>query len=195
MRNKNIISLDIDGILTDYPKCWLQFLYLQTGKNFKSVQHAKIKLKDDYSRLKSVYRRSEYKEFLPLLPQAELMLNFFRDKGYNFVVSTSRPILSPDFPALYTISKNWVSRNVGPDCPVYFKDETLQHIPNLHEISFHIDDEMRYAHAFACRDVFTYLITAINVTDKKEEGQVSANILSLKTHDDLIRNIRSEEKP
>lgn len=194
LKTKNIVSLDIDGILTDYPKCWLKFIYLHTGQHFKAIEQAKIAIKDDYSRLKRLYRSSEYKEFLPLLPQANVLIDFLRDKGYNFIISTSRPILSPEFPALYDITKNWVCRNVGPDCPVYFKDETLQFIPNLHKIDFHIDDELRFAQAFASKDVFSYFVTCSNYIDRTEEAKDLTNILTLKTHDEIIFHMQSKDK-
>lgn len=39
--SNKIVSIDIDGTLTDYPKPWLSFLRTQTGQDFDSVFSAK----------------------------------------------------------------------------------------------------------------------------------------------------------
>ena len=42
---KKIISFDIDGVLNDYPKCWVKYINVKMRTNFSSKTQAKKKKK------------------------------------------------------------------------------------------------------------------------------------------------------
>ena len=74
MSNKRIVTCDIDGVLTDYPKCWLDFLQEKTGVLYDSTIEAKEK-EPNYSHYKYLYRESNYKATLPILESNKYALN------------------------------------------------------------------------------------------------------------------------
>ena len=171
LKSDNIISLDIDGVLTDYPNCWLRFLGDKVGQNFDTVRDAKMVCGiKTYNEVKAIYRASDYKANLSIKNEAREFIDFFSDKGFEFVVATSRPILDPAYPSLMNLTKNWVHKNVQPNCNVYYKDETLNCVPILPSLKFHVDDELKYAMAFLKRNVPSFLIRNIQLPLVKLKG-------------------------
>ena len=79
MVNKKIITCDIDGVLTDYPKCWLEFLQDICGTLYNSTNEAKEK-EPNYSYYKDLYRESNYKATLPIINYNKEALNKLAEK-------------------------------------------------------------------------------------------------------------------
>lgn len=156
---KNIISLDIDGVLTDYPNCWLHFLEDAVGQKFNTIGDAKLSLgRKKYSEVKAVYRASDCKANLKIKSEARRFLDFFADRGFEFIIATSRPILDPTYPSLMALTKDWAHKNVQLNCNVFYKDLSLSCIPHLQDLNFHVDDELKYAAAYSKKNVPSFLL-------------------------------------
>lgn len=144
--SKKIITCDIDGVLTDYPSCWLKFLKEQTGNLYNSTEIAKIK-EPKYAFYKDLYRESNYKATLPINEQNKLALNQLAEK-YDIIFTTSRPLNNKKYPSLKKNTYNWLKNNGLIFEELIFKDEDCKFLENLN-FEFHIDDESKYANNIA----------------------------------------------
>lgn len=143
---KRIITCDIDGVLTDYPACWLKFLQDECGTLYSSTDEAKEN-EPKYSYYKDLYRESDYKATLPIIEHNKLALNKLSEK-FDIVFATSRPINDEKYPSLKANTYNWL-KNTGIEFKdLVFKDENAKYLENL-DVVFHIDDELKYANAAA----------------------------------------------
>ncbi len=144
-RTRLVISFDIDGVLNDYPHCWLQYLNLRTKSTFNSKSAAIAILGNEaYSQIKSDYRHSDYKKNIPINESMKTLLNTLAEEGHRIIVSTSRPIYSPRYKLLENLTASWLKNNNVNFSKLTFKDEAGKFIVE-NGIQVHIDDEIKYA--------------------------------------------------
>lgn len=178
MSNKKIVTCDIDGVLTDYPKCWLDFLQEKTGILYDSTIEAKEK-EPNYSQYKDLYRESNYKATLPILESNKHALNQLAET-YDILVVTSRPINDEKYPHLKENTYNWLKSNGLKFKDLRFKDEDANFLENLN-FAFHIDDEIKYVNSVSKR---------IKSNNNYDESKVyllnPSNSLDLESLDDNV---------
>ncbi|MDK9737706.1 hypothetical protein KI655_10365 [Vibrio sp. D404a] len=183
---KDIISFDVDGILVDYPKCWLNYLTIKTGLKFDSVECAKSKLsKVQYSQIKDEYRLGCYKYQLEIFDEMLKLNSYLYEKGYLVIISTSRPIEDSRFPNMKSNMCDWL-HSKG------FKFEHIVHKPKNEDsydydygrIAFHIDDELKYAQRFANNNVNCILLTNTSISSSK--------IRVVKSIDEVVITLKEE---
>ncbi len=149
------MTLDIDGVLNNYPKCWLDFIELKTGKAFNSLKEAKEHLGEkDYRLIKFDYRTSGYKKELPVNPLAKEFTQNLKSNGYTIVVSTSRPF--KDFPKLESLTEEWLRLNQIQFDYLESKNEAL--LEKHPSIQFHVDDELDHALFFLRKNIDVYIV-------------------------------------
>ena len=148
MTNKKIVTCDIDGVLTDYPKCWLEFLQEKCGTLYNSTSEAKKK-EPNYSHYKDLYRESNYKATLPIIESNKHALNQLAEI-YDIIVVTSRPINNEKYPHLKENTYKWLKGNGLKFKDLRFKDENADFLEDLN-FAFHIDDEVKYVNSVSKR--------------------------------------------
>lgn len=171
---RNTISFDIDGVLNNYPKCWLDYLFLATGSKFKTVSDAKSTLKSEYAYFKDKYRNSIYKENLVFNDDAlELNADLVK-RGCHIIVSTSRPITDERYPDLFGLTERWLIKNGFSFQKLLSKYEVLNRPDLLSTINYHIDDEKKFCMLFEERGVKSYLLN--RQANKPNKNQISSLI-------------------
>lgn len=161
------ISFDIDGIMNNYPQCWVDFVNLQLGTAFITKDEIKTELGlDKYNFLKDNYRNSEFKADLPFNNEAKDLAELFIRHGYKILISTSRPFKNPKYVNLKKNTIRWLAKNGFRYDLFVDKTYELTHLDILGQIALHIDDEYEYAKQFADRKVPSILIGPRDVDDK-----------------------------
>lgn len=192
MLNKKIkkISFDIDGVLNDYPKCWLEFIWREAECRFISTEEAKISLGlDRYHLLKRKYRLSGVKRNLDFDKWMVGLAKFLNDRGYEIVVITSRPLINEEYPNLVKDTDYWLKKIGMPHSALLQKDEFLMSGIAETSLCAHIEDELKYANAF-CKNG----VPVIYVTDGESEFEsdmlyVLNKDSNIPTYDDLLNFI------
>ncbi|MBO9698638.1 MAG: hypothetical protein J7604_00445 [Sporocytophaga sp.] len=163
------ISIDIDGIFNDYPHCWVRFINLAIGANFQAKEDARNSLgEQEYERLKSLYRTSEYKANLEVSDEARSFCDHLTNKGYEIIIATSRPLKSPKYPGLYDLTYNWLKKNDVPFSSLIYKERTDAFLKEVEGVSYHIEDEIEYADFFARNGITTFLYEKSRKVGKAE---------------------------
>ena len=167
---KKTISTDIDGVLNYYPGCWLEYIFIKTGKKFENKIKAKEKLgKDKYSEIKDQYRKSEYKANLEPNKKMIKALKKIKEKGHKIIIATSRPINSEKYPALYALTENWLKKNKIPFDVITYKDENCSFL-DIYKPELHIDDEEIYLNSVKDKNVLAiYFNKNLKETLKNKE--------------------------
>ena len=150
------ISCDIDGILTSYPKCWLEYLELQSGIKYPTIEEAKRK-EPKYKAIKAAYRRSSFKADLSANPQGVELLIKIRELGYMILMATSRPLHDPDYPELKQLTERWLTKNDIPFNDLVYKNETVDFVDVCGPINYHIEDELKYAEVMRKKNITTFV--------------------------------------
>jgi uncharacterized HAD superfamily protein len=175
------ISCDIDGILTDYPCCWLEYLASQCGVLYSNVEDAK-KAEINYEMIKNKYRCSNFKANLPVNKVAVELLQQIKIKNYFLIMATSRPIDNFMYPELKNMTERWLQKNNIPyDC-IVFKNRTADFVHLFDNIEFHIEDDIEYAATIALKNIKTFLYIAhpvftLGISNIKKENIIEINNL------------------
>jgi hypothetical protein len=157
MDKTKTISCDIDGILTDYPQCWLDFLELQSGVKYPSLEEAKRK-EPNYKAIKDLYRSSRFKANLPVKQEGLEFLNKIRELGFMIIIATSRPLHEPKYPELQRLTAQWLTANNIPFDDLVFKNKEVDFVDRYNPpISYHIEDDLKYAYAMEKKGITTFV--------------------------------------
>lgn len=152
------ISCDIDGILTDYPNCWLDYLASCCGIRYQSIDDAKRNEKN-YKLFKHKYRISGYKGLLKINASAVNVLSILKyERNFSIIIATSRPLYSNTYPNMYKLTITWLMENHVPFDFLEYKELSAAYIDKYDKISFHIDDEEKYAIPIAAKGVPVFLV-------------------------------------
>ncbi|MCE4217581.1 hypothetical protein GD586_08975 [Pseudarcicella sp. GAP-15] len=173
---KRIVSFDIDGVLNNYPDCWLKYLNSRTHSSFKSIFIAKEKMDEElYISIKDEYRLMGEKSIFTISNKEMIqVINKFFDAGFYVIISTSRPLKSVKYPNLYDLTFDWLLNEGVKFSELIYKDDSLtNHRHLLDEILFHIDDESKYIDAFKKFDIQSYLYSFVD----KQLCEISFNDL------------------
>jgi hypothetical protein len=183
-----IFSTDIDGVLNNYPVCWLNYIKLRAGVEYKSTEEAKRGLGQVvYSKIKSEYRKSEYKENIEFSDEARLALIEIAEMGFEVVAATSRPLIDPEFPDLKNLTARWLKKNLGFSIRVVYKNENADFTDDLAALKYHIDDEIKYAIPIANKNIRTFLIER-----NYQKSSVHPDIISVPSFNEVIAILKSK---
>jgi 5'(3')-deoxyribonucleotidase len=170
-RKKNCISIDIDGVLNNYPDCWLLYINQCKKTNFKSKEDALTSLgRQVYDEIKHNYRTSGYKYSLNIDDNTRGLVNEIY-KNYNVLIMTTRPF--DDYPEMYNLTEKWLSSNSIKYDMLMSKSE--KNIKKNQNIKFHIDDELEHCKIYLKLGIKCFLISKDKTKTKK--GWSGQNII------------------
>jgi hypothetical protein len=156
------ISFDIDGIMNDYPRCWISYLNGRIEENVSleiSIEEVKsIVGLELYKKVKDDYRNSDYKANLEFNADAKLLADDFIKEGYKIIISTSRPFNDSRYKKLKTNTINWLKKNSFHFDLFVDKNYELEYLGLYDKIVLHIDDECKYAEQFVSKDIQTFIV-------------------------------------
>jgi len=148
-KDKKVVALDLDGVLCEYPKPWIDYVNIETANNFKTLEEVKDNIDViTYTKLKSQYRQSGLKRYIKPTYYAKEFTETLKSLGYWIVIITSRPY--KQYYRLYSDTLEWLENNNISYDALYFEEQKnlkiIEEIPNL---SFMVEDNKRYANSIA----------------------------------------------
>jgi uncharacterized HAD superfamily protein len=163
LNNKNvkICAIDIDGVLCEYPKAWLEYLVLYADYDDHRFRHDN-KLPEamnlyewknalsfeEYRHCKEEYRKSGAKRTIPAIEGASSLTKALRDNGYIIVLLTKRPFLK--YKTLMADTLYWLRDNdIAYDLLFWGKDKHIQIAKYFPELEFIIEDNHSVANQVA----------------------------------------------
>lgn len=164
-----IVGVDIDGVLADYPRSFVEFINKETGSKYHwrdikdyniSDQLIKMGLHPlDAVRLKHLYRDSGQKRFIPVVEGARQFLEELKYMGYIVVLLTSRPV--NEYKRIFADTQYWLAENKLHYDAILFdeaKGERLVKEFGKDKVEFFVDDVAGFANGISEAGFRCYLI-------------------------------------
>ena len=149
------LMLDIDGVLNDYPKTFINYVNDNTHNNFKSLQELKETLSfSEFRRLKDSYKFSDYKHKAKLREGALELVNKLNKKYLVYIV-TSRDLNEKN---QLELTLNWLKTNNIKYDYICQSNKTLADLESKFNEPFDlvIDDDYKnviQAKLFGCKKI------------------------------------------
>lgn len=177
-KSKKIIILDIDGVIADYPECFVNYVNNKTNTKFVNMFDIRNMLtqKQIYD-LKDEYRNSGVKSSLPVKEYAIDFINKIKQK-YYIVLLTSRPYSK--YFRIYADTLEWLDKNKIHYDAIYWDEKKSRNILNnldLDQIEYVIEDNVYFANKISQLNVKVYLINNEYNQSKELKNVVRINDL------------------
>ena len=175
---KKICYLDIDGVLNNYPKCWLDFLREKLLSEDSRTQYITWDLNrakhnipyQIYKNMKWEYRESGYKENIPADPNAETLCDRLKAMGFHICIITSRPV--KEHPSLFKQTVRWLDkRRIEYDDLIFDEDKHIAVLKRYPHLKFGVEDHRYYANLVASWGYKMYLID-----NEYNQGEIHPNV-------------------
>jgi len=147
--DKKVVALDLDGVLCEYPKPWIDYVNKELNTNYLTLNDLKANVDLlTYSKLKSKYRQSGLKAKINKIYYASEFTQMLRNADYWIVIITSRPYKK--YYRLYPDTLEWLSNNDITYDALYFEDQkNLRIIEDVPNLNFMVEDNKQYANDVA----------------------------------------------
>lgn len=106
--NDKYAVFDIDGVLNNYPKCFMDFIEKE-GYNYNTPEEFKSENLLAYEMLKHRYRQSGVKASIPVNTKNASLINHFKSKGYKIILLTARPYKK--YSRIFNDTIEWLNKN------------------------------------------------------------------------------------
>lgn len=190
-----IVGVDIDGVLADYPRSFVEFVNEQLGTAYDYRDIKDYNIADalgldtaEATRLKHLYRDSGQKRFIPVIEGARQFLDELKYMGYTVVLLTSRPI--DKYKRIFADTQYWLAENRMHYDAILFdeaKGERLVKEFGKDKVEFFIDDVAGFANGISDAGFRCYLIdkayNQVALKDKVIRVNNLQDILDLEVRD------------
>ncbi len=163
---KNIVGVDIDGVLADYPGGYVDFINKELGTNYsrEGVTNYDIGAhfgipRPDIIRLKDKFRQTGQKRYLNTCEGAKEFLQALRNAGYTVVLLTARPYNK--YKRMFADTIYWLNQNGLPfDGIIFDEDKEAYLLRNYgaENVCFFVDDHQNNANLISDAGVKCYLL-------------------------------------
>jgi uncharacterized HAD superfamily protein len=161
-----IVGVDIDGVLADYPRSFVEFVNEQLGTthDYRTITNYNIAENlglstEECARMKHLYRDSGQKRFIPVIEGARQFLDQLKYAGYTVVLLTSRPI--DKYKRIFADTQSWLAENKLHYDAILFdesKGERLLNEFGRDKVEFFVDDYAPFASGIGEAGFRCYLI-------------------------------------
>jgi hypothetical protein len=150
MEKLNKIAIfDIDGVLADYPKCFLSWVNDNYNLKYDSIDEMKKTIEiSRYEEIKLKYRQCGIKRKLPIDKDIVSLIKKCKNVGFTIWIVTTRPDIEP----VKSDTLFWLKNNKVPFNEVFFVNDKKSFLKNLKcnkNINLILDDELNKLIDFA----------------------------------------------
>ena len=175
--------IDIDGVLNDYPQCWLDFIKKEIGEAYPTLGMAKKAISYyTYKELKMKYRTSSYKRSIKPREGAKQFLDSLQKLGYSIAIVTSR-----DVNLSYEDTEVWLRKNRLKYNKLVFDNKKHSKVFEMFPFAhFIVDDNTYLANLFNRFGIRSFLFLSLQNKDYECLGSVHR----VKSFDEIMRIIQ-----
>lgn len=157
-RDMKVAAVDIDGVLVDYPKCWVDWVNLNQHTAFKDLNEMKAKLPyNKYRELKKEYRTCGYKASLPVIKDAALFVKTLQTNGFKVILLTTRPYRK--YREIYDYTMQWLeTNNIKCNGIIWEEDKHWVVLREFPFLRFMVEDNAEIANQVARLGYKVYLL-------------------------------------
>ncbi len=158
LKNKEVIVFDIDGVINNYPTCYLDWIYKETKIKYSDMEDIKEKLDiKTYEDLKEKYRLSGVKANQPINNDTVKLMNDLKAEGNTIILYTTRPVNR--YKRINSDTLRWLKKNKIPFDAIYWTDFQKEDFYKLGlNIKFIVEDDINNAKLFSAEGYKVYLL-------------------------------------
>ena len=195
-KGKKVCYFDIDGVLNNYPECWLEFIRMKLPSKDSRTEYilgdlnrAKHNIPyQEYKDLKWEYRESGYKENISITPMAPEITYDLHQRGYHIVIITARPV--KEHPSLFKQTINWLQKNnIEFDDIIFDMDKHIAVLKRYPHLNFGVEDHRYYANLVASWGYHMYLLD-----NKYNQGDIHKNVTRIKSLVEILEGMAGQRK-
>jgi uncharacterized HAD superfamily protein len=191
-----VIGVDIDGVLADYPKSFVQFINKELGTDYPTENLKDYNIAESLGlpmeqvmMLKHRYRETGEKRYIPVIDGAKEMLQTFRDAGFVVVLLTARPY--KQYKRMFADTQEWLHRNELMYHSIIWDEEKNTRLLRefgRDKVAFFVEDVAKNANSIAELGPTCFLInrpynldaaTGANVIRANDPREVAQKVLEL----------------
>jgi HAD superfamily hydrolase (TIGR01509 family) len=123
LKNKKVIIFDIDGVINNYPDCFVEWVNKELGytTKFSTVEQIKTNFsKKVYEELKAEYRMSGAKRTQPINEDTVKIIKHLKANNESIILFTNRPVSK--YKCIYSDTLFWLQSNNIPYDAIYYSD-------------------------------------------------------------------------
>ena len=149
---KDLVALDIDGVLADYPLSFQNFIKEKTGvwvdiKGYDIYdEYSEVLGRDKLLELKHEYRESGQKRFIPVCEGAKDLCDRIHERGFGIIFLTSRPY--KQYNRIFADTMEWLDKNglkKSGDAIIFDEDKNYKAVREFPNIEFMVEDNGKFA--------------------------------------------------
>lgn len=168
IQDKEVICVDIDGVLGKYPEAFIKFISERTGVDLSSFNFNKYNLYDmladlipggidKMKELKHEFRDSGKECYLPVFEDGAKALRQFKASGATIVLLTARPY--KQYPRFFADTIDWLKTNNIPyDAIMWDEHKEERIIKEFPLTKFLVEDNTDNANKVADKGYKVYLL-------------------------------------
>lgn len=158
LRNTEIVIFDIDGVINNYPDCYLDWVSEKFGTRYKNMDDIKGKLDiQTYENIKEQYRLSGAKKDQPINLDTKRVMQEIHSQGHKIVLYTARP--AARYKRIFSDTLTWLNKNEIPFDAIYWTDFQKEDFYKLgFQVRFIVEDDIRNAKFFSKEGYRVYLL-------------------------------------
>jgi len=172
LRNEEVVVFDIDGVINNYPDCFVDWVNINKKTSFKSLGNIKCQMNiEEYEKTKEEYRLSGDKRFQPISVDTVETITKLKSLGYKIVLYTVRPVNT--YKRIYSDTLQWLNTNNIRFDSIYWSDYSKEDFYKLGlKIKFVVDDTLSNVVLFSKEGIKTYLLDKDYNKSDKDEGYI-----------------------
>lgn len=189
LKTKKVIGIDIDGVLADYPKSFIDFAEKETGMKFnlKTYNIAdelnKILGNKKGDAIKHKYRMTGQKRFIDVIPGAKQALHKL-SKKYKIVLLSARPVKK--YKRIFPDTIEWLkNNNLKYDAILWDANKEEKVIKEFPHMQFMVEDVREHANKLAREGYKVYLIGKYY-----NKGITNKKVIRVKSWEEIINDLR-----
>lgn len=181
LNDENVVAVDIDGVIADYPEGFLQFVEKKTGKTLDRSKLTQYRIYDIFAedigeeemfRLKEEFRATGEKRSLPVVEGAVEGLKKLKELGYTIVLLSARPYKK--HPRIFSDTIFWLKANgFVYDAVLWDKNKEERIINEFPKMKFLVEDYHGNANKVAEKGYKVYMFNRLyNINEKTHRNVV-----------------------
>ena len=195
INNENVIAVDIDGVLADYPKSFIKFIEKNTGKNLSHIKNVDYNLYDLLSdeigydtirKLKHQYRETGEKRFIGVVEGAKEGMLKLKEFGFTIVLLSARPY--KQYPRIFSDTIEWLKSNgFVYDAILWDEKKEEKIIQEFPKMKFIIEDNISCVNRVSREGYKSFLLDCTY-----NQGTTEKNVIRVKDWKEIIEILGSE---
>lgn len=185
---KKVCAIDLDGVLIDWPGCFINFTNKKLNKKFKNLYDMKKGLSNKkYLLMKHEYRISGIKQKVPCTNGAKEFVDSLKRLGYSIIILTARPY--KQYFRIFADTKICLDKHgIKYDAILFDDAKHVKIVKEFPKLKFMVEDSRVISNEVGAWGYKCYLINNIY-----NQGDLNKNVIRVERLDEVIQTEKNRD--